>query len=96
MEKKRKKLLLWAKTLISKLHSGLNRFPETLLMCAVTVVVLIVYNHCNYGYTDGDTLQYLLRLLQCWRWEFPFLCIRVFYERVPDIRKLARYLFILQ
>jgi hypothetical protein len=96
VEKKRKKLLLWAKTLISKLHSGLNRFPETLLMCAVTVVVLIVYNHCNYGYTDGDTLQYLLRLAAVLALGIPLsLCIRVFYERVPDIRKLARVLIYL-
>lgn len=81
MTTRRERFLLFGKTLLAKLLSSLRRFPETLLVCTATVIVLIILNH---GYTGaaGEPGEDLMRLAAVLALGIPLtLCIKVFLER---------------
>lgn len=90
MTTKRDKLLRFGKTLLSKLYFSLKRFPETLLMCAATVTVLIILNHGKpgAGVESGELLQRLAATLAL---GIPLsLCLKVFLERVSNLKAALR------
>ena len=82
MTTKRERLLMFGKTLLAKLFSSLKRFPETLLICAATVTVLIILNHGNLG-AGMESSESLRRLLRCWPWVSPLPLYQGFFERAP-------------
>lgn len=86
MTTKRERLLMFGKTLLAKLFSSLKRFPETLLICAATVTVLIILNHGNLG-AGMESSESLRRLAAVLALGIPLsLCIKVFFERAPFLK----------
>lgn len=86
MTTRRGRLLGFCKVLLTKLSSGLRRFPETLIMCAATAVVLMVLNHWRpgAGHYPFDSLKQLAAVLAL---GIPLsLCIKVFFERTPSLK----------
>lgn len=92
MTTKRERLLMFGKTLLAKLFSSLQRFPETLLMCAATVTVLIflVHGKPGTGMEFGESLERLAAVLAL---GIPLsLCIKVFFERASFLKIPLRIL----
>lgn len=86
MTKRCEKLLMISKALLKKVLASLQRFPETLLICAATALVLILLNH---GGTGGEikTGEYLERLAAVLALGIPLsLCIKVFFERASFLK----------
>jgi len=92
MASKLERIIKWCRTMLAKLYSSLRRFPETLLMCAATVTVLIILNHGQsiWGVQHGE---YLARLAAVLALGVPLsLCIKVFFERVKSLRIVFKVL----
>ncbi len=92
MSTRRERLFRFGKVLLAKLCSSLRRYPETLLMCVATAVVLIILNHGLPGARDYpfDSLQRLAAVLAL---GIPLsLCIKVWFERIPDLKLLPKIL----
>jgi len=86
MASKFERIARWCRTLLAKLYSSLRRFPETLLMCAATVTVLIILVHSDSGrYAQAGEL--LTRLAAVLALGVPLsLCIKVFLERARFLK----------
>ncbi|NLA12350.1 MAG: DUF4153 domain-containing protein [Firmicutes bacterium] len=83
MSTRRARFILFCKTLLTKLVSSLQRFPETLLFCCATAIVLIMLNH-RYADAAGEPGEFLIRLALVLALGIPLtLCLRVFRERTP-------------
>jgi len=83
----KKKVVLLSKTLILKLLSSLKRFPEAILLAAATISILIFMNHLDI-YSKKEMEELLKRISMVLALGVPlFLCIKVFFERVPSLRK---------
>ncbi|HOL18098.1 MAG TPA: DUF4153 domain-containing protein, partial [Bacillota bacterium] len=86
MASKFERIARWCRTLLAKLYSSLRRFPETLLMCAATVTVLIILVHSDSepGTQAGELLTRLAAVLAL---GVPLsLCIKVFLERARFLK----------
>lgn len=81
-----KRVVSFLKSASSKLSISIKRFPESMLLATLTVIVLIYMNHLNYG--DAVTRESLSRIAMTLAIGIPiFLCIKVFFERKPDLSK---------
>ncbi len=86
MTSKRERFILFGKNLLAKLGTSLQRFPETLLVCTATVIVLIMLNQ-GYDNTTGEPGEYLMRLAAVLALGIPLsLSIKVFFERKPTLQ----------
>lgn len=86
------KFIRFGKILLAKLSSSLRRFPETLLMCAATAIVLIMLNHGNFS-ADMTSSELLQRLAAVLALGIPLsLCIKIWFERAPFLKLPPRIL----
>ncbi|HOL18450.1 MAG TPA: hypothetical protein PLY40_09235 [Bacillota bacterium] len=86
MTTRRQRLRMFGKTLLVKLFSSLQRFPETLLCCAATVTVLMFLVHGKPG-PDGELEESLGRLAATLALGIPLsLSIKVFFERARFLK----------
>lgn len=86
MTTRRERLVKFGKTLLAKLFSSLQRFPETLLFCAATVTVLIFLVHGKPG-TGVEFEESLGRLAAVLALGIPLsLSIKVFFERAKFLK----------
>lgn len=64
----------------------MQRFPETLLFCTATVIVLIFLNHGTSG-ANAELGENLKRLAAVLALGIPLsLCIKIFFERAPFLK----------
>lgn len=80
------RIVRWFRALLAKLYSSLRRFPETLLLCAatVTVIIILVHSDSEPGTQAGELLTRLAAVLAL---GIPLsLCIKVFLERAKLLK----------
>lgn len=86
------KAILLCKNLVTKLLSSLKRFPEAILLAASTVSILILLNHYD-SYARKETEELFIRIAMVLALGVPLsLCIKVFFERVPFLKKSIKTL----
>jgi hypothetical protein len=77
---------VFGRTFTARFFSGLQRFPETLLFCTATVIVLIFLNHGTSG-ANAELGENLKRLAAVLALGIPLsLCIKIFFERAPFLK----------
>ena len=86
------KIAALLKTLMTKLSSSLKRFPETIVLAASVVSVLIYVNHMH-SELSNETLETLQRTAMILALGIPVsLCIKTLFERMPAQNTLPRVL----
>ena len=88
----KEKIATLLKTLMTKLSSSLKRFPETIVLSASVVSVVIYINHMN-SELSNDMLETLQRTAMILALGIPVsLCIKTLFERMPAIKGMVKAL----
>ena len=84
------RVIQFGKSSLQKLVSSLQRFPETLLLCTATAVVLMLLNHGEPG-ADTSSGDLLMRLAAVLALGVPLsLCLKVYFERASALKTAPR------
>ncbi len=85
-----RKAAFFCRALIKKLVLSLKRFPEAVLLCAMTVSILIFMNH---SYAQKGTEDMLMRICLILALGVPVvLCVKMLFETIPNLKKNLKVL----
>ena len=85
-----KRIVALFKTLMDKLSSSLKRFPETILLAALVVFILIYVNHMRSDLTNSQ-MEMLQRLSMVLALGIPVtLCIKALFGRITSPKAVSK------